>query len=82
MPSLVNCASMRVVSGATDQHEATIAIAAFDKAFFVDFEPDARMAERGGHITRAIASDTHGIHAKDFRGLVHVLRLAMRHRPV
>jgi hypothetical protein len=73
---------MRVVSGAADQHEATIAIAAFDKAFFVDFEPDARMAERGGHITRAIASDTHGIHTKDFWGLVHAPRLATHNRSV
>jgi hypothetical protein len=75
---LVNRGSRSPVGEAADQDESTVTIAALDITFFIDFKPDARMAERGGHIARAIASDSHAIHAKDFRWLVHEARLAMR----
>ncbi len=76
--ALVNRRSTSPVGGAADQNEPTITIAAFNITFFIDFKPDARMPERGGDIARAIASDSHAIHAKDFRWLVHEARLAMR----
>ena len=48
------------VSGATDQHEAAIAIAAIDIAMLVDLKEHARMAERGAarNIGRAVTGDT------------------------
>ena len=40
------------------QHETAITIAAFDKAFFIDFEPDSRMAKRiaAGNIAGPVAT--------------------------
>ena len=39
---------IRAVRHATDQHEASVAIAAIDIAMLVDLKKHARMAERGG----------------------------------
>jgi hypothetical protein len=73
---------MRAIGKATDQHEAPVAIAAFDKALFVNLKPDTWMAQRGGHVTRSIAGDAGGVHTDDVGRIDHALRLAMRNQPV
>ena len=59
------------VGGAADQHEAAVAIAAIDIAMLVDFQEHARMAERGGNVTRTVAGDAGLGDSKDFGRLDH-----------
>lgn len=56
-----------------DQHETAVAIAAFDIAFLVHLQKDARMAERGSvrNFGGAVASDTAFVHAERFGRLDH-----------
>src|SRR5579859_6868690 len=51
-----------MIRGAADQHESTVAIAAFDIAALVDLEKDSRMAERcpGGDVAGAVAHHAGG----------------------
>ena len=79
---LVNCGSRRTVGGATDQDKATIAIAAFDITFFVDLEPDTRMAECGGDIPGPVAGNARCGHTDCFGRIKQVLRFATRMRLV
>ena len=60
----------------TREHEAPIAIAAFDLAAFIDLEPDARMTERraAGDFACAIASDPAGADDRRFGGIAHCPR--------
>ncbi len=55
------------------EHEALVAIAAFDKTLLVNLEPDTRMAKRGtaGNIGRAITRDTMRSDNDGFRSLDH-----------
>ncbi len=76
LPGLVYVLLSGAVGRATGQDEAAITIAAFDIAFFVDFKPDARMAECGWHITRSIAGNAGRVYTEDFGWLVHTARLA------
>lgn len=55
------------------EDESFVAIAAFDKAFFVDFEPNARMAKgrAARNVGRAIARHAVSGDESGFRRLVH-----------
>lgn len=59
--------------GATCKHEAPITIAAFDKAAFVNFQPNSWMAEccASGNVTGPIASDAAGLDGDGFGGCAH-----------
>ena len=62
-----------LVGWAALEHEALVAIAAFDKTLLVNLEPDTRVAERGtaGNIGRAITRDTMRSDNDGFRSLDH-----------
>lgn len=70
-----------MVGSTADQDEATITIFAFDIAGFVDFEPDTRMAEGGGHVSRSVAGDAGAVNADGFGRGDHARRLAI-HDPI
>ena len=54
-------------AGPPIEHEAAVAIAAFDEAGCrVDAQIDARMAERGGNLARAVARDRCASDVDDF----------------
>ena len=61
------------VSRAALQHEALVAVAAIDIAMLVDFQPDARMAQRGAtpDIGGAIAGNASGGDGDGFGRLDH-----------
>jgi hypothetical protein len=59
------------IRGATDEHEAAIAIATIDKTLFIDFKPDARMAQCGWHFARSIAGDAVAVYADSFGRIDH-----------
>lgn len=62
-----------MISGAVSEHEPLVAIAALDKAFFVNLKPDARMAEgcSARNIGRAITGDAVRGDSDGFRCLDH-----------
>ena len=50
-----------VIGGPANEYVAPVAIAAFDHAAFVDFQPDAWMAQCGGNaFAAAVAGDAVG----------------------
>jgi hypothetical protein len=64
------------------QDEALVAIAAFDIAAFIDFKPDARVAERcGDTIAAAIAGDAAGADEHGLGCLSHARALAKPDTP-
>ena len=62
----------RAVGGAADQHEMPIAIAAIHPADVIgNFQSHARMAERGGNLSCAVAGNAAMLGADGFGRLVH-----------
>lgn len=58
-----------------------VAIAAIDIAFFINLKPDSRVAQRGGNISTAVASDARFADSDCFGVAVfHVRRLAKPQR--
>ena len=55
-----------LVGRAAPQDEALVAIAAIDIALLVDLQADARMAERGRDVARAVAGDAGAVGIGDF----------------
>lgn len=66
------------ISWTANQHEAPITIAALRIAFFINLEPDARMAQRcaTGNITGAVTAGSAVMGANCFRVVAHVCELA------
>lgn len=65
------------IGWAADHDKAPVAIAAFHSAAFVDFEPDFRVAQRGGNIgPAAIAGNAVRADEYGFRRVNHPARLA------
>ena len=63
---------MRLVRGAALEHEAAVAIAAFDEArFIVDHIIDAPMAKSWIDLAGAVAIDPGGLGSKNFGRRLH-----------
>ena len=61
-----------VIGGPANEYVAPVAIAAFDHAAFVDFQPDAWMAQCGGNaFAAAVAGDAVGSDKDGFRRFDH-----------
>lgn len=68
---LVGSVGGALVGGTALQNEAPIAITTLDKAFFVDAEEHARVAQRGTDLTAAVAMNGIGGDGDDFRRRLH-----------
>lgn len=66
------------ISWAANQHKTPAAIAALRIAFFINFEPDARMAQRcaARYITGPVTADSALMGAYSLRIVTHISQLA------
>ena len=69
---------VRAIGWPAAQHETPVAIPAIDVAMIIDFEPDARVTERGaaGNIACSVAANAGSWGEYGFGRLVHAVRLA------